>query len=100
MEVNKEKIRNILQFFFDKGKNASQTAEILNGFYGVDTVTANNVQIWFRRFRSGIFDVKDAPRTGMPVVKNVDKITEIIEVDLHVSSCSINQELKIDHTIV
>ncbi|GFW99266.1 hypothetical protein TNCV_3980911 [Trichonephila clavipes] len=33
----------------------------------------------------------------MPVVVNVDKITEIIGVDRHVSSRSIGQELKIDH---
>ncbi|GFX05568.1 histone-lysine N-methyltransferase SETMAR [Trichonephila clavipes] len=36
----------------------------------------------------------------MPVVENVDKITEIIEVDRHVSSRSIVQELKIEHKIV
>ncbi|GFW31417.1 histone-lysine N-methyltransferase SETMAR [Trichonephila clavipes] len=75
-------------------KNASQEAEIVNG---ADTVTANYVQFWFRRFSSGIFDVKDAPRTGRPVVENVDKITEIIQVDRPVSSHSITQELKIDH---
>ncbi|GFX55760.1 histone-lysine N-methyltransferase SETMAR [Trichonephila clavipes] len=62
MEVNKEKIRYISQFFFDKGENASQAAEILNGVYGTDTVTANYVQFWFRRFRSGILDVKVGPR--------------------------------------
>ncbi|GFV36878.1 histone-lysine N-methyltransferase SETMAR [Trichonephila clavipes] len=100
MEVIKEKIRFFLQFFFDKGENASQVAEIANGVYGPDTVTANYVQFWFPRFRSGIFDVKDAPRTGKPVVANVDKITEIIEVDQHVSSRSIAQELKIDHNTV
>lgn len=100
MEVNKEKIRYILQFFFDKGENASQTAEIVNGVYGANTVTANYVQFWFRRFRSGIFDVKDASRTGRPVVENANKITEIIEVDRHVSSRSIAQELKIDHKTV
>ncbi|GFU85429.1 histone-lysine N-methyltransferase SETMAR [Trichonephila clavipes] len=44
----------------------------------------------------GIFYVKDAPRTGKPVVENVVKITEIIEVDRHVSSRSITQELKMD----
>ncbi|GFS45235.1 histone-lysine N-methyltransferase SETMAR [Nephila pilipes] len=43
------------------------------------------------------FDVKDAPRTDRPNVENVDKISEIIEVDQHVSSCIIAQELKIDH---
>ncbi|GFX85411.1 histone-lysine N-methyltransferase SETMAR [Trichonephila clavipes] len=100
MEVNKEKIRYILQFFLDKGENTSQAAEIGNGVYGADTVTANCVQFWFRRFRSGIFDVKDAPRTGRHVVENFYKITEIIKIDRHVSSRSIAQDLKIDHKTV
>ncbi|GFW94399.1 histone-lysine N-methyltransferase SETMAR [Trichonephila clavipes] len=100
MEVNKGKIRYILQFFFDKGENASQVAEIANGVYGAGTVTANYVQFWFRRFRSGIFDVKDAPHTGRPIIENFDKITEIIEVDRHVGSRKIAQELKIDHKTV
>ncbi|GFS52151.1 histonelysine Nmethyltransferase SETMARlike [Trichonephila clavipes] len=47
-----------------------------------------------------IFDVKIAPRTGRPVVENVDKITEIIEVDQHVSSRSIAQEIMIDYKTV
>ncbi|GFT71941.1 histone-lysine N-methyltransferase SETMAR [Trichonephila clavipes] len=84
-------------FFLDKGDNASQVTEIANGVYGADTVTANYVQFWFRQFRPGIFDVKDAPHTGRPIVENVDKITEIIEVDRQFSSRSIGQELKIDH---
>ncbi|GFX79362.1 histone-lysine N-methyltransferase SETMAR [Trichonephila clavipes] len=92
MEVNKEKIRYILQFFLDEGKNASQADEIVNGVCGADTLTASYVQFWFRRFRSGIFDVKDA----LPVVENLNKIIEIIKVDQHVSSRSIPQELKID----
>ncbi|GFX81206.1 histone-lysine N-methyltransferase SETMAR [Trichonephila clavipes] len=100
MEVNKEKIWLFLQFFFDKGEKASHVAEIANGVYGANTVTANNMQFWLRRFRSGIFDVKDAPRTGRPVVENVGEITELIEVDQHVSSRSIAQELKIYHKTV
>ncbi|GFU16443.1 histone-lysine N-methyltransferase SETMAR [Trichonephila clavipes] len=91
IEVNKEKIWFFLQFFFDKGENARQEAEIANGVYGADTVTANYVQFWFHRFRLGIFDFKDIPRTGRPVVENVDKITEIIEVGWLVSSRSITQ---------
>ncbi|GFX66346.1 histone-lysine N-methyltransferase SETMAR [Trichonephila clavipes] len=65
--------------------------------YGVDTITANYVQFRFGQFRSVIFDVKDAPHTGRPVVENVNKITEIIEIHRHVSSRSIAQELKIDY---
>ncbi|GFW31050.1 histone-lysine N-methyltransferase SETMAR [Trichonephila clavipes] len=98
MEV--KKIRFFLQFLFDKGENASQVvAKIANGVYGADTVTANYVQFWFRRFRLGIFDVKGAPRTGRPIIENIDKITEII-VDRHVTSRSIAQELQIDHKTV
>ncbi|GFW11996.1 histone-lysine N-methyltransferase SETMAR [Trichonephila clavipes] len=100
MEVNKEKIRYILQFFFHKGENASQAVEIVNGVYGAATVTANYVQFGFVDSVQTFFYVKDAPHTGRPVVENVDKITEIIEVDQHVSSRNIAQKLKIDHKTV
>ncbi|GFU46057.1 hypothetical protein TNCV_4966721 [Trichonephila clavipes] len=49
--------------FSQSVENAGQAAEIVKGLYGADTVTANYVQFWFNRFRSGIFYVKDAPRT-------------------------------------
>ncbi|GFW28847.1 histone-lysine N-methyltransferase SETMAR [Trichonephila clavipes] len=55
------------------------------------------VQVRPKGLHKGIFDVKDASRIGWPVVENVDKITEIIEVDRHVSSRSITQKLKFDH---
>ncbi|GFU67438.1 histonelysine Nmethyltransferase SETMARlike [Trichonephila clavipes] len=78
----------------------TEVAEIVNGAYGTDTVAANYVKFWFRRFHSGIFDVEGTPRTDRPVDENVDKITEIIEVDRHVSSRSIAQKLKIDQKTV
>ncbi|GFT08478.1 histone-lysine N-methyltransferase SETMAR [Trichonephila clavipes] len=74
-------VQSAPSFFFDKDENTIQAAEIVNGVYGADTATTNCVQFWFRRFRSDIFDVKDAPHTGKPVVENVDKIAEIIEID-------------------
>ncbi|GFU56094.1 transposable element Tcb2 transposase [Trichonephila clavipes] len=89
-----------IAFFFDKGENTSQVTEVSNGIYRANSVTVNYVQSLFRRFRSGIFDVKDAPRTCRPDVENADKITEIIEVDRFVSSRSIIQGLKIDHKTV
>ncbi|GFV66212.1 uncharacterized protein TNCV_355921 [Trichonephila clavipes] len=49
MEINKEKNLFLLQFFIDKDENASQGAEIVNGVYGADTVTANYVKFWFQR---------------------------------------------------
>ncbi|XP_070528296.1 histone-lysine N-methyltransferase SETMAR-like [Cardiocondyla obscurior] len=100
MDGNKKKIRYILQFFLDKGENVSQAVKIVNDVYGLVTVTVNYAQFWFRRFRCGNFDVKDAPRIERPVIENSDKIMEMFEVDRHISSRSIAQELKIDHKIV
>ncbi|GFV29178.1 DUF4817 domain-containing protein [Trichonephila clavipes] len=65
-------------------------------FGRLDTPIATESSLKSRRFRSGSFDVKDAPRTDKLVVENVDKITEIIEVDRRVSSHSIAHLLKID----
>ncbi|GFT09863.1 histone-lysine N-methyltransferase SETMAR [Trichonephila clavipes] len=100
MEVNKEKIRFFLQFFFDKSENARPVAEIEKGVYDADSVAYNYMQIWFRRFRSGTFDVKHAHCTGKPIIENVEKVTVIIEFDRDVSSRSITQELKINHKTV
>ncbi|GFU15338.1 histone-lysine N-methyltransferase SETMAR [Trichonephila clavipes] len=68
--------------------------------YGADTVTANYAQFWFRSFRAGIFDVKNAPRTYSPVVENIEKTTEIIQVERHVSRRSIVHGVKIDYRTV
>ncbi|GFY25703.1 histone-lysine N-methyltransferase SETMAR [Trichonephila clavipes] len=62
MEVNKERIRYILQFSLIKAKMQASCPS--------------------------------------PVIENVNKITEIIEVDRHVSNRSITQELKMDHPTV
>ncbi|XP_017061305.1 histone-lysine N-methyltransferase SETMAR isoform X3 [Drosophila ficusphila] len=87
MEQNKEKIRHILQYYYDK-------------VYGPDTVSIFTAQRWFQRFRSGVEVVEDAPRSGRPVVENCDKITELIERDRHSSSRSIGQELGKSHQVV
>ena len=52
MEQNKQKIRHILQYYYDKGKNASHTANKIYAVYGPDTVSICTTQRWFQRFRS------------------------------------------------
>ena len=59
MGINKEKIRHILQFFFDKSENPRRATENVNTVYGTDA------QFWFHRFRSGNFNLKDAPRPNL-----------------------------------
>lgn len=71
-------------------------AQIVNGGYGPSTVIANYVQFWLSR----LFDIRDAPRIGKLVIRNVDKIMEIIKVGQHFSSRSILQKLEINRKTV
>ena len=59
MEINKEKIRYILQYYYDKGKNAAQACEKICTIYGEDTLSKSIARKWFARFHIKNFDVKD-----------------------------------------
>ncbi|EFN69608.1 hypothetical protein EAG_10774, partial [Camponotus floridanus] len=63
MSEEKEEIRYILKFYFKKGKNATQAAKKICDVYGHDAVSIRVAQIWFKRFQSGNFNVKDTPRS-------------------------------------
>jgi len=39
MEINKKKIRYILQYHYDKGKNVAQACEKICAIYGEDTLS-------------------------------------------------------------
>ena len=70
----------------------------MNSVYDSDTVTANQAE--FRHFRSGNFDVKDAPFSGVLIAENVDKIMEILESNRHSSTYPIAHKLKISQKTV
>ena len=74
MEINKEKIRYILQYHYDKGKNAAQACEQICAIYGEDTLSKSVARKWCARFRAGNFDVKDEPRSGRPITEKFDEI--------------------------
>jgi len=99
MEINKEKIRYILQYY-DKGKNAAQACEKICAIYGEDTLSKSAAWKWFARFRAGNFDVKNEPRSGRPITEKFDEIMVKVERDKHVSTVEIARELGIDHKIV
>jgi len=69
-EINKEKIRYILQYHYDKGKNAAQACEKICATYDEDTLSKSAALEWFARFRVGNFDMKDELHSGRPITEN------------------------------
>ncbi|KAJ0180544.1 hypothetical protein K1T71_003948 [Dendrolimus kikuchii] len=100
MSESNEKIRYILKFYYKKGKNATQAAKKNCDVYRPNAVSVREAQIWFKRFQSGNFDIKDAHRSGRPVTDKIDAIFEKVEQDRHISSYDITGELGIDHKTV
>ena len=92
MDQNKDKIRYILQYHFDKGDNASQACEKIRALHSKGAVSKSAAPKWFARFRSKNLHVKDEPRSGPPIIEKSDEILEKTEQDLHISSHDIAYE--------
>ncbi|KAJ0177787.1 hypothetical protein K1T71_006660 [Dendrolimus kikuchii] len=100
MSESNEEIRDILKFYYKRGKNATQAAKKICDVYGPNAVSVRLAQIWFKRFQSGNFDIKNARRSGRPVTDKIDAIFEKVEQDRHISSYDVAGELEIDHKTV
>ena len=100
MDQNIDKIRYILQYYVDKGDNASQACGKICGVSGKGAVSKSAARKWFVRFRSRNFDVKDELRSGRPITEKSDEILEKIVRDQHFSSPDIAYELSIHHQTI
>ena len=92
--------RHILLYYFRKGKIVGQVRKKLYDVYGKNSLTERQCQNWFPRFRSGEFDLKDAPRSGRPTEVDDDKIKAMIENNRRSTTREITEKLNISHTCV
>lgn len=95
-----EKIRYILQFYFDKGENATKARNKICAVYGEDALSISTAQKWFVQFRAGNLDVKDAARSGRPITEKINEILNIIHENPHITAQSIAAKLDISQTTV
>lgn len=100
MEFTNAEIRAILKFSFVKGKSARETFREINGVLGDGTLSLRTAEEWFRRFRAGENDTMDKPAGGRPVTTNTDRNMDYIELDRHVASRDIAQEMGVSHQTI
>ncbi|GFW12819.1 histone-lysine N-methyltransferase SETMAR [Trichonephila clavipes] len=81
MESDKQLFRHILLFYYKKGKNAVQARRKLTDVYGEGVLTVRQCQNWFANFRSGNFDVEDAPHSGRPVAADKDATKTLVDAN-------------------
>ncbi|KAM0730355.1 Histone-lysine N-methyltransferase SETMAR [Formica fusca] len=100
MEKNKVYFRHLMLFYFQKGKNAVQTAKKICAVYGNDAIAESTVRKWFARFRIGNFDLEDRERSGKPAVVDDDQIVTLIENNPRHTTRDIAEILHISHMSV
>jgi len=100
MENRKQHLRHILLFYFRKGKSAVQARKKLLDVYGEDVLTQRQCQNWFTKFRSGNFDVEDAPRSGRPVEADEDQIKALIDANRRITTRDIAERLNLSNSTV
>ncbi|GFY35741.1 histone-lysine N-methyltransferase SETMAR [Trichonephila clavipes] len=83
-----------------KGKNAVQARNKLTDVYGEGVLTVRQCQNWFAKFRSGNFDVEDAPRSGRPVEADKDAIKALVDANRQVTTREIGLRLKLSNSTV
>ena len=66
-------------YYFEKGKNATETQKKICAVYGEGAVTDQTCQKWFAMLCAGDFSLDDAPQLGRPVEVDSDQIKTLIE---------------------
>ena len=90
-------------FYFiisEKVKTQCKLGTKLYDVYGEKSLTERQCQNWFSGFRSGDFDLKDAPRSGRPTEVDEEKIKAMIENNQRSTTREIAEKLYISHTCV
>ncbi|XP_035724083.1 histone-lysine N-methyltransferase SETMAR-like [Vespa mandarinia] len=100
MESSKQHFHHILFFYYRKGKNAVQVRKKLTDVYGKDVLTVRQCHDCFAKFRSGNFDVEDAPRSGRPVEADKDTIKALVDANRRIATREIGERLNLSNSTV
>ncbi|GFS66531.1 histone-lysine N-methyltransferase SETMAR [Trichonephila clavipes] len=63
-------------------------------------VDSTPVQNWFAKFRSGNFNVEDAPRSGRPVEADKDAIKALVDANRRITTREIGSRLNLSNSTV
>lgn len=100
MEENKVHFRHILLFFYRKGLKAAEAEREICAVYGNNALSESVCRKWFARFKSGNFDLEDAPRSGRPSEVDDNEIKALVENDRHLTAEEIAEKINISATQV
>ena len=88
-EPSRRHLREVSLYWFNLKKSAAEAHRLLQEAYGEGCVDDSSVRGWFRRFKSGDFDVEDKERSGRPQIFEDQELATLLDED----SCQTQEEL-------
>ena len=100
MEENTQYFCHIMLYYFNKGKNTTEThTQKICAVYGEGAVTDRTCQKWFEKVRAGDFSLDVGPQSGKPIEVDSDQIETLIENNQHYTMWKNASILKISKSI-
>lgn len=87
----KRHLREALLFCYNLKKNAAESHRMLFEAYPSDCPSVKRCEFWFRRFKSGDFEMEDKERPGQPKKFQDEELEALLNED----SCQTQEELAI-----
>ena len=88
-EPNKRHLRELLIYFFNLKKSASEALRLLVEAFGEVALSDGSCREWFQKLRNGEFDVEDKECSGRPKVYEDTELESLLDVD----SCQTQETL-------
>ena len=95
MKDEKCLIREILLYEFQLGHNVADAIRNIHRAKGEASLKKSVAYRWFKKFESGVTDIKDKPRAGRPKTSNPEVLIEVVEADPSKSVRGLSSELSI-----
>ena len=100
MEYQKMYFRHVMIHCFKKDSTPKNTAKEICDVYGDRSITVQTVRNWFRRLRTGNFNLKDEDRSGRPSTTDIDLIKAYLDENPRSSIREIANALNIPQTTI
>ena len=81
LELTRRDVRVLLLYEFRMGHRAAEAARNICSHMGSDVVSDRDTQLWFKKFRSGNYDLDDLARLGRPREIDDEHLLELVEGD-------------------
>ena len=80
-EPNKRYLRELLIYFFNEKKSATEANRLLVETYGEAALSERSCREWFQKFKNGEFDIEDKESSGRPKVYEDAELEALLDQD-------------------